>query len=82
VARYFFHLEHTKTLTDREGSEHPDLNAAKRHAVKVVADTLSSEPQTFWDSDVFRVTVSEADGLVLFTVEVVASLSPALDPKS
>ena len=82
MARYFFHLEHTSTLTDREGSEHPDLNSAKRHAVKLIADTLSGEPQAFWDSDVFRVTVSEANGLVLFTVEVVASLSPALDPKS
>jgi hypothetical protein len=48
----------------------------------VVTDTLYREPQTFWDSDVFRVTVSAADRLVLFTVEVVASLSPALEPKS
>ena len=76
--RYFFHVEHTKVLKDNLGSEHRDLESAKRHAVNLVSDMLAREPQTFWDADQFRVTVAEAGGLVLFTVEVIASLSPAI----
>jgi hypothetical protein len=77
MPRFFFHLEHVRVVKDQDGSEHPDLEAAKLHAVRTVADTLAHEPQAFWDADAFRMTVSEADGLVLFTIEMFASMAPA-----
>jgi len=80
MPRYFFHLEHVKIVKDELGSEHPNFGAAKLHAVKKVAEILGSEPQTFWDADAFRMTVSEADGLVLFALEIVATMAPAAPP--
>ena len=77
MTRYFFHLEHVRLVKDQKGSDHPDLDAAKLHAVKMVADSLATEPGLFWDADVFRMTVSEADGLVLFAIEMFATVSPA-----
>ena len=77
MPRFFFHIEHVKVVKDNIGSEHPDFAAAKLHAVRTIAQILDREPETFWGSDVFRMTVSEADGLVLFTLEMVASMAPA-----
>ena len=77
MPRYFFHLEHVRVVKDRHGSEHSDLEAAKLHAVKTVAGALAKEPEVFWDSDVFRMTVSERDGLVLFAIEMFATMAPA-----
>jgi hypothetical protein len=77
MPRYFFHIEHVKVVKDDIGAEHPNFSAAKRHAVKRVAEILDREPDIFWDSDIFRMTVAEADGLVLFTLDLVASMAPA-----
>jgi hypothetical protein len=78
MARFFFHLEHARIVRDEVGSEHADLNAAKIHAVKALAEALAREPEAFWASDAFRLTVAEVDGLVLFTIEMFAGLSPAV----
>ena len=77
MSRYFFHLEHVRVVTDRKGSDHPDLDAAKLHAVKTLASASTEEPQVFWDSDVFRMNVSDANGLALFAIEVFATMAPA-----
>ena len=78
MARYFFHLEHTIQIRDEDGVELADVQAAKCHAVKTMAEILCEEPGVFWAADQFRVTAMTPDGLVLFTVEMVAALSPAI----
>jgi len=78
MPRYMFHLEHIRVVKDSEGSEHADLGAAKLHAVRTVAEALASDPQALWDSDVFRMTVSNEDGMVLFRIDMLASMSPAV----
>jgi hypothetical protein len=80
MPRYFFHLEHVRVVRDGEGSEHADLEAAKLHAVKTIAGALANEPEVFWDSDVFRMTVSQRDGLALFAIEMFATIAPAGRP--
>ena len=77
MPRYFFHLEHVRLVKDPEGSEHADLDAAKLHAVKTLARALTDEPGVFWDADVFRMNVSDSDGLVLFAIEMFATMAPA-----
>jgi len=77
MPRYFFHLEHVRLVRDSEGSEHADLDAAKIHAVKMMASALSDEPRTFWEADVFRMNVADPDGLVLFAIEMFETLAPA-----
>jgi len=77
MPRYFFHLEHIRLLPDKEGSKHADIDAAKVHAVKLVADALAGEPEAFWNADIFRMTVAKGDGLALFTLEMFATMAPA-----
>ena len=77
MPRYFFHLEHVRVVRDPQGSEHSDLDAAKLHAVKTLAAALADEPRVFWDADVFRMKVSDPDGLVLFAIEMFATMAPA-----
>jgi hypothetical protein len=77
MPRYFFHLEHVRVVKDPKGSEHADLDAAKLHAVKTLAGALADEPQAFWDADVFRMTVSDPDGLALFAIEMFSTMAPA-----
>jgi hypothetical protein len=78
MSRFFFHVEHVKVVKDEAGSDHQNVDAAKLHAVKKFAEILAETPQVFWDSDIFRMTVAKADGLVLFTLEMVGSLAPAV----
>lgn len=80
MPRYFFHLEHAVEVRDERGVELSDLDAAKCHAVKTIAEALCEEPNAFWAADQFRMTVSRADGLVLFRVEMVSVLAPATGP--
>lgn len=77
MRRFFFHLEHVHVLKDHDGSEHADLAAAKLHAVKLMAEALLRDPHKFWEADVYRMTVSEADGLTLFTIEMFSNMAPA-----
>ena len=77
MPRYFFHLEHAVQIRDERGVELSDLDAAKCHAVKTIAEALCEEPKAFWAADQFRMTVTRADGLALFTLEMVSALAPA-----
>jgi hypothetical protein len=77
MPRYFFHLEHVRVVEDPAGSEHADLEAAKLHAVTTLAGALANEPRTFWDADVFRMKVCDPAGLVLFVIEMFATMAPA-----
>jgi hypothetical protein len=72
MPRYFFHICDGKTLTaDREGVELPDVEAARKHAIKAACRIWSERPpeagqndMTFEVSDgtdvVLRVSFSEA----------------------
>jgi hypothetical protein len=77
VQRYFFHIQHSHLERDQVGSEHKDFATAKCHAVKMIAEVLCETPQSFWDSDTYRVTVTDGTALVLFTVEMISVMAAA-----
>lgn len=76
--RFFFHLEDNGEHLDDEGFLLPSLEDAKCAAVQIIAETLCHEPKRFWTAETYRVRVTNDEGLVLFTVELVATLAPAL----
>ena len=78
MQNFFFHVEHVRLIRDEIGSRQADVSAAKRHAAKLFGEILVDNPQLFWDSDFFRMTVAKADGLVLFSLEMVATMAPAV----
>ena len=78
MGRYFFHLEAAKLWLDEEGTELPDIAAAKGQAVQYIAEHLHRKPNHFWEADNFEVRVTDSNDLTLFLVAVIATLSPAI----
>jgi uncharacterized protein DUF6894 len=78
--RFYFHLTHSEDIRDDKGVELASAHDAKCHAVKMIADLLCKTPEKFWETETFRVTVSDAEGLLLLNVEMIATLAPALYP--
>ena len=54
------------------------LTHAKHAAVQTICESLLHAPAKFWENMGYGVTVSDGDGLILFTVDMVASLAPAV----
>jgi hypothetical protein len=78
MPRYFFHLENSSSpAQDIEGKELPDLEAAKCHAVTLIAEALCEHPKGFWDADTYQITVSNENGLNLFMICMMSVIAPA-----
>ena len=79
MERFFFHLDDgSGEPHDLDGIELENVEAARCQAVELIAETLCNSPKTFWDADSYRVTVTDAAGLTLFSVEMIATLAPAM----
>lgn len=78
MPHYFFHTEsHVRTI-DTEGTELPDVKAARAAATKCVAEILKDNAERFWGSKPWCMTVTDAVGLILFSIEVHGQASPAV----
>lgn len=78
MARFHFHLQTPELARDDTGSDHAGLEAAKRHAIALMALTLAGRPDRFWETGVCRVTVTDEACVPLFTVTVEAVLTTTL----
>lgn len=62
MPRFFFHVDDCDAFTDHQGTELPDLDTAKREAVRFVAALLRDEADRFWEAGDWRMRVTnEAD---------------------
>ena len=79
MPRFFFHLENTASpVRDTEGRDFDDTDAAKCHAVTVIAEALCAHPKGFWEADNYQIIVTDAGGLTLFMVYMTAVVAPVL----
>jgi hypothetical protein len=78
MSKYHFHLCSSHDSYDHEGTELDDLEAAKCHAVKLIADVLCDRPGEYWKAEVYRVTATDENRLILFTVEMMSVDAPAI----
>lgn len=77
MPRYFFHVHDGERLPDYVGSELPNLEAAKKMAVQLSGKLLSERPDVFWNGEEWSLDCCDPTDLVLFTLQFVASMSPA-----
>jgi hypothetical protein len=77
MAGYYFTAEDGQCFPDDEGTDLPNLEAAKREAVGFMVDSLRGRPEMLWDGLTWRVTVTDERHMVLFIIDVSALLSPA-----
>lgn len=78
MPKYYFHLTNDVERRDDAGVVLDDLHAAQCHAVKLIADVLCKQPELFWKSDMYRVSIADDRGLLLLSVEMIAQPAPAL----
>ncbi len=71
MQRYFFNRTDGGVSIDREGTELPDLDTARREAIVYAAETLRDQPE--WAaSGELRVDVVDDDGEILLTIVITA----------
>jgi hypothetical protein len=78
MRRYHFHSEDGVRLTDEEGTELEDADAAMDVAVQVMVEALNHNSQEFWRTRSFRVVVTADGDEWLFTLDLGAIDAPAL----
>ena len=77
MPRYHFNLHDGNDQPDADGLELPGIVEARRCAVRLLGDVLREADDSFWQAEEWRLEVTNADGLVLFTLNVLATDSPA-----
>lgn len=77
VPRFFFHHGDGAFDPDREGSELPDLTAAKSEAIRLAAELAKDRPSRVSDDRAFRVEVCDDVGMLLNTVIILGIDAPA-----
>jgi hypothetical protein len=88
MARYFFNQYDGLFKPDDSGLEFATIDHARVEAVRYAGEVLRDHPTLVWTGEDFRVEVTDAKQLVLFTVIVVGidapaggrSINPALRP--
>jgi hypothetical protein len=80
VPRYFFHTNHPaeRVVQDDEGMVFADVQRAKGEAVAYAGRLLCDAAERFWDNSDFELTVTNAKGLILFTLRIVGTEAPAV----
>ena len=77
VSRFYFHTETDVRTTDDEGMEFPGYAEARREAIRTCGQMMQDAPEVFWGSRPWNVSVTNADGLILWEIYVDGQTSAA-----
>lgn len=77
MPRYFFNTNDDPDLWDEEGTDLPDLDAARRAAVRYVGEILREGPRLGL-GETWQLTASDTSDVVLFTIEVKVTPAQAM----
>jgi uncharacterized protein DUF6894 len=78
MARYYFHIDDGSNISDDVGTELRTLAEAKCAAVQYAGQLICDAAGEFWDAAQWSMTVADATGLTLFTLEFAGTESPAI----
>ncbi|WP_426959566.1 DUF6894 family protein [Muricoccus radiodurans] len=70
MPRYFFHVHDGQASPDLEGTELPDLEAARRQAVDTAGLTLRESQARPREGLPWRMEVADGSGAILFVLHV------------
>lgn len=79
---YHFNVHDGSDFPDRDGIALPDLQAARRQALQLAGELLRDQGENFWNGEDWKVEVTDAANLVLFTILFAAFDAPAIAPSS
>lgn len=69
MARCYFHTEGAHRFYDEKGGEFADENDVALEALTFL-DSLRSSRESFWETSVYRVVVTDAEGLILYVLDL------------
>jgi hypothetical protein len=78
VPKFYFHTENGERVADTDGSDLADIAAAEDAAVQILSETLRGNSKLFWENEGFSVTVTDDQGLTLFSLQVSATIAAAI----
>lgn len=70
MPRYYFNTEDGRRYPDEDGSDLPDVSAARQQATRVLAELLKEQPSDFWDTGRLRVEVTDEANRKVLVVDV------------
>ena len=82
MPRYFFNLSDGHSPADLEGVEFPDPEAARRAATRYLGQSLADHPDEYWRRGDWELIVTDASGLTLYRLQVVATEAPSIQATS
>ena len=77
MPRYFFDIKDGSRV-EREAYDLADLATARCEAVTLAGRLICNAASTFWDSREFSMTVSNIEGLMLFTLHFIGTEAAAI----
>ncbi len=77
MPRFYFHTETDVRTTDDEGTEFTGHLAARGEAIRTAGQMMKDAPEVFWGSRPWSVTVTDADGLILWELYLDGQTSAA-----
>ncbi len=77
MERFFFHIHYGERSEDREGASFASLDGARNAAVVLLGELLRGEADGFWSRPDITIEVTNAKGLVLWSLRTVGSESGA-----
>ena len=75
---YFFNVHDGADLIDEEGSELPDIAAAKLMAIKLAGAMLQDEAERFCNREQWQLDLADASGLTLFSLTCFGTDAPSI----
>jgi len=77
MPRFFFHVEDGEPFVDLQGTELPDMKAARHEAVRFASELLCDQADRFWDTMEWRIRVTNEADLTLFDLTFFGTQAPA-----
>lgn len=77
MALYYFHTQTHTRETDSEGTEFATPLEARAQAIVTCGELMKDAAQSFWGSRPWSVTVTNAEGLILWDLSMDGFASPA-----
>lgn len=82
MPRYYFHTANGTEQRDEAGAELPNPAEAKRMAVTMFGDIVSSSADAILTDRHMHLCLSDENGLTMMELTLVAAMAPATDVKA
>ena len=75
MPKFYFHTSTLTRFTDEDGTELSGAHEARQQAIATCGEMMRDQPEGFWGSKPWSVTVTDAVGLILWELSIDGSAS-------